>query len=443
MVHVADTGSRVAMHRMICTVTSGPDAGATADVSTPHLRIGIGESVDLRLSDDSVSRHHCEIVVRDNRYFLRDLDSTNGTAVNGVWVREAFIAPGARLRLGETEVLFEGHASWLPVPPSPSQGFGGLVGSNPTMRAVFGILEKVAPTSLSVLLTGETGTGKDVAARAIHAASPRHAGPFVVVDCGGLSRSLVEAHLFGHERGAFTGAEKRRRGAFERADGGTVFLDEIGELPLDLQPKLLRVLERREVEPLGADEPRSVDVRVLAATHRDLREMVSTGAFRDDLFFRLAEIVIEQPPLDERREDIPLIATRLLKDAEGSIVQRIAPDAMQYLQARHWEGNVRELRNVIRRAAVLSAGPVLERSTLESLERMGLKASAPAVQSGVDVHADLPIRDAREKWMRELEAQYLAAMVERFGDDVGAMAKHMGVHRKSVYRLLRAHGLID
>ena len=444
LVQVAQAGSRVVLHRIICTVTNGPDAGASADVSNPRLCIGIGESADLRLKDDSVSRHHCEILVRDGRYVLRDLDSTNGTAVNGVWIKEAFIEPGARLRIGETEVLFEGHASWLPVPPSPSPGFGELVGDHETMRAIFGIFEKVAPTSLSVLLTGETGTGKDVAARAIHEASGR-GGPFVVVDCGGLSRNLVEAHLFGHERGAFTGAEKRRRGAFERANGGTVFLDEIGELALDLQPKLLRVLERREVEPLGAEEPRAVDVRVLAATHRDLSEMVESGAFREDLFFRLAEIVVEQPPLADRRDDIPGIALRLLHNAESAGVQEIAPDALAYLKARRWDGNVRELRNVIRRAAVLSPCPVLELKTLRSLESMSLKTkSAPKLEaSGVDVHPELPIRDAREQWTRELEARYLATIVERFGDDIGQMAQHMNVHRKSVYRLLRQHGFID
>jgi DNA-binding NtrC family response regulator len=380
---------------------------------------------------------------------VRDLGSTNGTAVDGVFIVEAYVVPGSRIRVGESEILFEGHESYLDVTESPRAAFGELLGESAVMRAVFGILERVAPTSLSLLLTGETGTGKDLAARAIHEASGRRDGPFVVVDCGALSRTLVESQLFGHERGAFTGADKTRKGAFERAHGGTVFLDEIGELPLDLQPKLLRVLERQEVEPLGASEPIDIDVRVVAATHRNLPDMVQRGAFRDDLFFRLAEVVIELPPLRDRREDIGMLAAQLLGRAEAARATKVGDDATAWLSQRDWPGNVRELRNVIRRAAVLAPGAVLERATLETLERMSPRSGSvpppPRASTGEEVplHDELPIKDAREQWMETLERRYLERLVARFGEDVGAIAAHTRLHRKSVYRLLRQHGLLD
>jgi len=452
LVQTASDGPKIAVHRQILTVLSGPNANTRCDVTAPTVRIGSAENCDLRLSDDTVSRHHCEVTVRDGRYVLRDLASTNGTTVDGVWVMEALLVPGARIGIGETEILFEGHRSWLPVEQSRSLGFGALVGKSALMRSVFGILERIAPTSLSVLIHGETGTGKDLAARALHDASQRAGGPFVVVDCGALSRNLVESQLFGHERGAFTGAEKSRQGAFERANGGTVFLDEIGELPLDLQPKLLRVLERQEVEPLGASDPIDVDVRVLAATHRDLGAMVESGEFRDDLFYRLAEVVVDLPPLRERREDVGPIAERLLSEAEAARATSISEEAIAHLSQRDFPGNVRELRNIIRRAAVLAPGPVLGPENLTALERMSPRGKAKAVAAVpagpegtivVPIHDDVAIKEARERWMGTLEKRYLEKLLVRFGDDIGAMAAHVGLHRKSVYRLLRQHGLME
>ena len=458
-VGVGTGAQQLALHHQSLVVVAGPNRGLRREVDNPTVRIGTASSCDLVLEDDTVSRHHCEITVREEGYVLRDLGSTNGTRVNGLYVVEAIIEPGAHLELGETTVLFEGHRTWLPVPESREPQFGGLYGGSQAMRAVFGVLEKVSPTMLSVLLFGETGSGKDLAARGLHASSARGQGPFVVVDCGALQPNLVESQLFGHVRGAFTGAEKDRKGAFERAHGGTVFLDEIGELPLELQPRLLRVLERHEVEPLGGSDPIDVDVRVVAATHRDLAQMVDDGTFREDLYYRLAEVIVHLPPLRERLEDLPVLAERLLADADPTgRVRRFTPDAIEWLRRHEWTGNVRELRNTIRRAAVMTQGDSVSRDLLEALERMSPKRasrappppSAPAPAAGrssdavpLEIADHLAIKEAREHWVSVMEKRYLERMLTRFGDDIGAIAAHMNLHRKSVFRLLRQHGLME
>jgi DNA-binding NtrC family response regulator len=442
--HLAREGgvARLAHHRQRFEVRAGRDAGLTREIEAPRVRIGTASHGELVLTDDSVSGHHCEVSVRGERYVVRDLGSTNGTTVDGVAVVEAYLHPGAVLGLGETEIVFHGHRSWEPVGASPELRFGELVGGSPVMRELFGVLLRVAPTSLGLLLLGETGTGKDVAARSVHAASDRSGGPFVVVDCGALHANLVESQLFGHERGAFTGAEKARKGAFERADRGTVFLDEIGELPLELQPRLLRVLERQEVEPLGAHEPIAVDVRVIAATHRDLPAMVERGEFREDLFYRLAEVTVALPPLREHPEDVPLLARTLLAQTPGAHPE-LSDDALAWLAAQPWPGNVRELRNAVRRAALLGGTAVLDRRAFEQQTRIARSIPPAAAPPSLPVHAELPIREARERWMEALERSYVTEVFARHGGDVGAIAAHMRLHRKSVYRLLRQHGLID
>jgi len=280
--------ARIVHHRLHVTVVAGPDRGLEVDVESPTVCFGTAETNDVRLQDDTVSRHHCEVVVREGRRLLRDLRSTNGTWLEGVEIAEAYLEDGARVRAGETEMVVEAGRSWTPLGRSSETSFGELVGTAPAMREVFDILGKVSRSSLTVLVVGETGTGKDLAARGLHAAGRNPGGPFVVVDCGALQRNLVESELFGHEKGAFTGADRARPGAFEAARGGTVFLDEIGELPLDLQPRLLRILEQREVRRLGSQEPIDVDVRIVAATHRDIPEMVDEGGVREDLYCRLS-----------------------------------------------------------------------------------------------------------------------------------------------------------
>ncbi len=381
---------------------------------------------------------------------LRDLSSTNGTELDGTPVMEAYLPPSSRIRLGDTEILFEPKKKWERIETLPDIHFGELFGASEAMRSVFAMLAKVARTDLSAILVGETGTGKELAARALHENSARADKPFIVVDCGAISPTLIESELFGHERGAFTGADRQRAGAFEEADGGTIFLDEIGEMPIDLQPKLLRALERREVKRLGATRLLEVDVRVIAATHRDLAAMIEKGDFRQDLYYRLAEVVIPLPPLRERREDIPVLVRRFLEnEAEEAVIPvgDVEPSALDALKSRAWPGNVRELRNVLRRAVALASGGTIRPRDLLDLSSEGAPRSQsswppPAGESDpVAVGEELPIKEARERWVEPMEREYLMRLVKRCGGDLDRAAQQAGVHRKSLERLLRQHGL--
>jgi DNA-binding NtrC family response regulator len=446
------TGPMLVLHKQRLIVVSGPDRGLEKEVESTRIVVGTSPNADLQLSDRTVSRMHCEIAVRDERYVIKDLDSTNGTEVNGTPVVEAILSPGSRVRLGDTEILFEPKKKWERVPDAATDHFGEMYGSSAVMRNVFAMLAKVAKTDLSAILVGETGTGKELAARAVHEYSARGHQPFVVVDCGAVSKNLIESELFGHEKGSFTGADRQRIGAFEQADKGTIFLDEIGELPIDLQPKLLRALERREVKRLGASRHIEVDVRVVAATHRNLAEMIKAGTFREDLYYRLAEVVVKLPPLRERREDIAVITQRIVEEhvRGGSIVRAIASDAMDLLMHRPWQGNVRELRNVLRRAIAMAPGDVIRPEDLALVggERLTgpsapIAASAPsdAAEPNPDVADELPIKDARERWIAPMEREYLVRLMKRCDGDLDRASQEAGVHRKSLERLLRQHGL--
>ncbi len=443
------TGPVMLEHRHRLLVADGPDRGLEVEIPATKLTIGTAPNNDLVLADTTVSRRHCILSVEGDRYVLRDLDSTNGTFLDGTPVREAFLAPGARIRLGDTEIVFQPRKKWERIDVSRADHFGGLYGTADSMRAVFALLAKLSPTDLSCILIGETGTGKELAARAIHDHSPRAGKPFVVVDCGAISDTLIESELFGHERGAFTGADRQRIGAFEAAHGGTVFLDEIGELPVELQPKLLRVLERKEIKRLGAARMQETDVRVVAATHRDLLAMVRAGTFREDLYYRLAEVVVDLPPLRERASDIPVIASRILAEIaeEEGPVRALSEPAMAALTRRAWPGNVRELRNVLKRAVLLSSAPVLSASDLgpETAGSLREAASPPpradAAEAPMEVSEDLPIKEARDRWVAPMEREYLVRLVRRSGGDLDKAAEAAGIHRKSLERLLRQHGL--
>ncbi|MBL8938913.1 MAG: sigma-54-dependent Fis family transcriptional regulator [Archangium sp.] len=300
------------------------------------------------------------------------------------------------------------------------------------MRQAFMMLEKAAKTDATVLLEGETGTGKSRAAQALHSAGARKDGPFLVVDCGALPPSLLEAELFGHEKGAFTGATSKRLGVFEEAKGGTVFLDEIGELPLELQPRLLRVLEDRQVRRLGQNQWTQVDVRIVAATHRDLRSNVNTGTFRSDLYFRLAVVRVTLPSLREHPDDLPDIAKALLKDlgvTERSHAALFAPAFIAQLQQAAWPGNVRELRNHLERCIVFETPEVPSRNDV---------VTNPG--AGADFTRG-PLVDARKKAVERFEKEYLTALLERHGGKVSQAAVEADVDRVSLYRLMRKHGL--
>jgi len=441
-------GPKILEHSHRLLVVNGPDRGVEVDIHATKLTIGTSRSNDLVLNDTTVSRRHALLAVEGDRYVLRDLESTNGTIVDGTPVREAYLAPGARIIFGDTEVLFQPRKKWERIDVSDADHFGEMYGTTPAMKSVFSLLAKLSPTSLTCILVGETGTGKELASRAIHDHSPRAGKPFIVVDCGSISENLIESELFGHERGAFTGADRQRIGAFEAANQGTIFLDEIGELPVELQPKLLRVLERKEVKRLGSTKLLEIDVRVVAATHRDLSAMVKQNTFREDLYYRLAEVVVELPALRDRLGDVGVISQRILSAfAKDGPVPELTEEAISALTRRNWSGNVRELRNVLKRSVVLSTGPRLTAKDV-SLDRSGplrdsgtLGRGAAADGAPLEVADDLPIKEARDRWVAPMEREYLMRIVKRCGGDLDKAAEEAGIHRKSLERLLRQHGL--
>jgi transcriptional regulator with GAF, ATPase, and Fis domain len=403
-----------------------------------HTRIGKSSDNDLVLTDDTVSRHHCELLRAPDGIHVRDLESTNGTRVDGTRIREATIQAGQVLKVGEVEIAIRPTQQRVELLPSDKPSFAGAIGQSLAMRTIFGVLERIAPTDATVLLEGETGTGKDVLARAIQQVSGRAKGPFVVVDCGAVSYSLIESELFGHERGAFTGAVNARQGAFELADGGTVFLDEIGELPLDVQPKLLRVLETRELRRVGGNKTIRTNVRVVAATKRDLQREVQAGKFREDLYFRLAVVPVTVPPLRARREDIPLLVHSMLKaSAGGGEPLTVSPDTMQALMAHDWPGNVRELRNVLERAVYMA-----QATGSRELGGIALPSSGGAAQDATfHFEPAKSYRETRAKYDAEFERRYVKWLLGRHGGNVSAAAREAKMDRKHLHDMAKKHGL--
>ncbi|MBI4702623.1 MAG: sigma 54-dependent Fis family transcriptional regulator [Deltaproteobacteria bacterium] len=426
--------------RFAVEMVKGPDAGLRADSTDGRLTVGTAEGVGLRLTDPTVSRFHAELEATVRGIALRDLGSTNGTWYGGVAVGEIVLHGEAELRFGRSRgrLLLPGEHAALEA--SGQSSFGELVGASPGMRRVYLLLERAAPTTAPVLITGESGTGKELAARAVHRASPRRSGPFEVVDCGGLPPTLIESELFGHERGAFTGAVQEREGAFERADGGTLFLDELGELPLELQPKLLRALGEREIRRLGAPRSRRVDVRVLAATNRDLRREVNAGSFRADLFYRLAVVQIELPPLRERIEDLPLVAGELVRricaERELDAPAELDADLLDALSRHRWPGNVRELRNYLEQLLILRLAPELPGA--EPGQAGGRSAPGDA---DFDELARLPLRLAKTELVERFERRYLARLLADCGGNVAEAARRAGVDRGTLFRSIRRHGI--
>jgi DNA-binding NtrC family response regulator len=413
-------------------VLSGSAKGTSRPLGE-KLRIGKATDNDLVLADDTVSRHHCELTRSSAGIHVRDLQSTNGTKVGGARVSEAIVQPGAVLKVGEVEISLRPASRAVEVLPSDKSWYGAAIGQSLAMRTIFGMLERIGKTDATVLLEGETGTGKDVLARAIWTESARAQGPFVVVDCGAVSYSLIESELFGHERGAFTGAVAARQGAFELADTGTLFLDEIGELPLDVQPKLLRVLETREFRRVGGNKTIKSDVRVVAATKRNLLREVQAGKFREDLYFRLAVVPITVPSLRARREDIPMLVEHILKASGGGL--SVSDETMQGLVAHDWPGNVRELRNVLDRAIYMAKATGQVELNLVSL---------PMTTTGSDAfqfEASKSYRETRAKFDADFERRYVKWLLGRHGGNVSAAAREAKMDRKHLHDMAKKHGL--
>ncbi len=411
-------------------VLEGPDAGKQFDAQGEVTTVGTAENNDLRLTDPTVSRYHLELSCRGDRIRVADPGSTNGTLAAQVALERGTVPPGTVLRLGHT-TLRVGEGRTVTLELHGEEALGALKGRTPAMRHLMLQVQRAAKSEISVLLVGESGTGKELIARAVHDHSPRARKPFITVDCGSLSPGLVASELFGHERGAFTGADKRHVGAFERADGGTVFLDEIGELPPALQPALLGVLERRRFRRVGGTEELDADVRVVSATHRDLRKEVNAGTFRLDLYYRLAVVRLEIPALRERADDLPLLVEHFLREAgyDGPVDALISDRVLQSLRAHHWPGNVRELRNLVESMLAMGEAPPLEPA-------VGGSAPAAALPS-----LELSYKDARATVLKEFEASYLKALLEKAQGNVSAAARTAKMDRSHLIELLQRHSL--
>jgi DNA-binding NtrC family response regulator len=436
--------------RCALVILSGPDRGREQIIEGDSFRIGKSRDNELVLADETVSRIHCEVSRGQKGYLLRDLGSINGTLLDGAEIKEAWLKPGAVITVGKVELKVRPFSERIEILPSDTDRYGEVVGRSVAMRQVFGLLERLGPTDATVLIGGETGTGKDVLARSIHQLGPRRDRPFIVVDCGAVVGSLIESELFGHEKGAFTGATSRRQGAFELAHGGTLFLDEIGELPLDLQPKLLRALEQRQFRRVGGNENRSVDIRVIAASKRNLKMEVERGKFREDLYFRLAVVPVELPALRERREDIPVLVENLLAriaeaDSSGSTPTRVSEQTLDALRAHDWPGNVRELRNVLERASYLSRAAGHDEVHLGMVPFAGAAAPPPDEPDGDEGMPDFEpgksYRDTKAEWEALFEKRFVAWLLEQSDGNISAAARAADMDRKYLYKLARRHGL--
>jgi len=427
-------------------VIDGPDKGKEFIITKEKVSVGRGKINDFVVTDKTVSFTHFEILTTEKGYLLRDLNSTNGTYFSGCRIKEIYLNPGVIITAGQSKFKFVPLKESVDIPLSEKNRFGDVIGVSLKMREIFAILEKVVNTDLTILLSGETGTGKDIIASSIHKLSHRKDGPFITQDCSAIPRELIESILFGHEKGAFTGATSQHKGSFEQANGGTIFLDEIGELPLQLQPKLLRVLETKRLRRVGGVEEIEVDVRVIAATNRNIKEMISKGEFREDLFFRLAVIHIEIPPLRERKEDIPILVNHFLKQLSDSCpemrIPRLSPEAMEKLMNYSWPGNVRELRNVIERAVYLSEGDIITPKDLHFPstllpDSLCMKREVEYDQSIYN----LPFKKAKQIVMEQFEYNYLKALIERNQGNITHSAKEAGLTRFHLRELLKKYGL--
>jgi transcriptional regulator with GAF, ATPase, and Fis domain len=391
--------------------------------------LGAGADSHVVIENPSVSRSHVELGLVPEGISVRDLGSRNGTYYLGQRVQAMTLSPGARIHLGPVEIALDPDLEGLGgAEPYPEAVYRGMIGASLTMRALFGALARLEGSLVTVLVTGESGVGKELVARALHEGSSVAEGPLVAVNCGAIAPDLVASELFGHRRGAFTGASDARRGAFESADGGTLFLDEIGELPIDVQPMLLRALESGEIRAVGADRSTQVRVRVVAATHRDLRGDVRANRFREDLYYRIAVVELSVPPLRDRIDDIEDLANRF---AAASGLGALPGAVIARLRARRWPGNVRELRNVVQAFAALGRLPPEGMANDE-------KTSGWLDQT-IDVTR--PYADQKDDLVESFTRAYLVRLMQHTNGNQAAAARLSGLDRSWLWRLLVKHGI--
>ncbi len=422
--------STLSVRKSRLEVVAGPDAGLVVDLAQPVIVIG-RHGADLTLADPKVSGVHCELRLGPDGYRLRDLGSTNGTHVRGVRVVEGYIVPGATVQVGKSAVTFTVKDDAVNFPLWADTRLAGMIGTGAIMRALFQLVDRFAATDVTVLIHGETGTGKELVADAIHQRSPRAHGPFQVLDCSAIPEQLVEDQLFGHEAGSFTGAGRATVGVFEAADGGTLFLDEIGELPLDVQAKLLRAVETRKIRRIGSTRTVTCDVRIVAATNRDLAAEVNRGNFRADLYYRLAVAKLEVPPLRERLEDLEPLIHHFLGQLDGVGLAPLPADVLDRARRHAWPGNVRELRNAVERAALVPHYPALE-----------VEPRAQAT-GGAAIDLTVPFKLAKQQLVDDFDRRYLEALLAAHDGNISAAARTAGIDRMSIYKMMRRLGLAE
>jgi DNA-binding NtrC family response regulator len=416
----------------IFLVIKGPDRGESVRLQeNKPVYFGSSPTCEMVLTDKTVSRRHMSAELVGDEVIVRDNDSTNGTFIQGSRFKEINVGFGAEVKLGRTVIKFLPDEEVVEPEPSAEESFGHLLGSDTKMRQMFKLLQDVAATDATVLIEGETGTGKELIAEELHNHSHRRNGPFVVFDCGAVPRELIESALFGHVKGSFTGAITDRRGAFAEAHGGTIFLDEIGEMALDLQPSLLRALDKRAVRKVGANVYEKIDVRVVAATNRELRSEVAKKTFREDLYYRLAVIRVSVPPLRERGTDIPLLVSHFIKQFSPDRPIQVSPDDLARIQRHSWPGNVRELRNTIERACLLSRGDTL------NVDDALTDESSPAL----GIRTDLPFKEAKGQLVEMFEREYIEDLMRRHKMNLSAAAREAQIDRKHLRELIRKYGL--
>lgn len=419
--------------KLAIEVIRGPAKGTETIVDKPVFRCGSAQDNDLVIDDPTVSRHHIRLEIDSLGFRVKDLDSKNGLIMDGIRIHDAWITDSCKLVIGESGLRVKPIRENIELELVRNSRLGDMIGSGPQMRHFFALVQRVARTDSTVLIEAESGTGKELAARAIHSLSRRSGGPFEIFDCSAVPESLVESELFGHVKGAFTGATSTRKGLAEASEGGTLFIDEIGELPLSIQGKILRLIERHEMRPVGSDTFRSVDTRIIAATNRTLKDEVSAGRFREDLYYRLNVIRLRIPPLRERTEDIPLLVDHFIEEfsRRDNRHYSVSHGMLNKLERYDFPGNVRELRNLIENSCLLSDSVDIE------VDIPGTGNVSPFAESDMSAYLNMQYKDAKDRLVSLFERTYWERLLQSCSGNITEASRRGGIHRKSLEYLLK------